>query len=479
MNKSTNRDWKSHSRTRSYGYPLMSIVDEDESTTVITPDGKSQQWDQWLKKRKQTHFRDEGNFPLTASSRFFAAPKHRTAMGEYIVPEGGKPLSGLDFQLPGPLDYSPEYKQVLSSAPEWSMPGRDERVQRSVTPGPNSYDTSSPMEWNRRKVVLSSRPSPTSRERHGPFEVGPSSYAITQHCIGTNGPRYSIPKAKRDETATGFEYTLLSQPDPLRFTTPAPNQYDVKECQRHRAPVTVITGLPPAGKKKTWPAPCDYFPINQSKSPGGVSMGTTYFTKDRNNVPGPKYDIPQLMGTGPSFTMAYAREPKMRVVSGLLSHPEVKPGPNAYDTRPKRPKRVGFSIRSRTIPTYPASINGIDNTLNKGSPGPAAYFPHHIGDIGEEKRGPDFGRQYLKLEDASGSPGPSDYAPQMIDTRLGNTMTGRWTNPRPPVLPGYEYPPNGVTKNGLSRFSGFTFSSRRSPQIFNPLSRRPRSARAD
>lgn len=48
-----------------------------------------------------------------------------------------------------------------------------------------------------------------------------------------------------------------------------------------------------------------------------------------------------------------------RVVSGLLSHPEVKPGPNAYDTRPKRPKRVGFSIRSRTIPTYPASINGI------------------------------------------------------------------------------------------------------------------------
>lgn len=52
-------------------------------------------------------------------------------------------------------------------------------------------------------------------ERHGPFEVGPSSYAITQHCIGTNGPRYSIPRAKRDETATGFEYTLLSQPDPL------------------------------------------------------------------------------------------------------------------------------------------------------------------------------------------------------------------------------------------------------------------------
>lgn len=52
-------------------------------------------------------------------------------------------------------------------------------------------------------------------ERHGPFEVGPSSYAITQHCIGTSGPRYSIPKAKRDETATGFEYTLLSQPDPL------------------------------------------------------------------------------------------------------------------------------------------------------------------------------------------------------------------------------------------------------------------------
>lgn len=34
-----------------------------------------------------------------------------------------------DFQLPGPLDYSPEFKQVLSSAPEWSMPGRDERVQ--------------------------------------------------------------------------------------------------------------------------------------------------------------------------------------------------------------------------------------------------------------------------------------------------------------------------------------------------------------
>ncbi|XP_025106442.1 uncharacterized protein LOC112571577 [Pomacea canaliculata] len=229
--------------------------------------------------------------------------------------------------------------------------------------------------------------------------------------------------------------------------------------------------------------------------------------KCERRAPSPGYYMPER-------TYSHKEKTAMHTILPERT-PEVKPGPNAYDTRPKRPKRVGFSIRSRTIPTYPASINGIDNTLNKGSPGPAAYFPHHIGDIGEEKRGPDFGRQYLKLEDgprpapwdygaidcktlstkprapaytlparchdkkASGSPGPSDYAPQMIDTRLGNTMTGRWTNPRPPVLPGYEYPPNGVTKNGLSRFSGFTFSSRRSPQIFNPLSRRPRSARAD
>ena len=76
------------------------------------------------------------------------------AMGEYIPPEGGKPLTQLAIPLPGAADYSPSISLTKPSAPQYSIVGKPKDTSSDDFPGPNKYKTEGNMVWRDRGFPL-------------------------------------------------------------------------------------------------------------------------------------------------------------------------------------------------------------------------------------------------------------------------------------------------------------------------------------
>jgi hypothetical protein len=75
------------------------------------------------------------------------ATNRRTPMGEYIIPDDGRPLTQQAFPSPGPSDYHPKPDLCFSFPPRYSIVGKSKQDGKNENPGPDQYDTSQPMEW--------------------------------------------------------------------------------------------------------------------------------------------------------------------------------------------------------------------------------------------------------------------------------------------------------------------------------------------
>lgn len=101
---------------------------------------------------------------------------NRTAMGEYIPQDNGKPLTQLAIPLPGAADYSPSISLTKPSPPQYSIVGKPKPPPFDPFPGPNKYKTEGDMVWRDRGFPLIGK---SKSDRHETCSLGPAAYLLT------------------------------------------------------------------------------------------------------------------------------------------------------------------------------------------------------------------------------------------------------------------------------------------------------------
>merc|ERR1712038_2170108 len=121
--------------------------------------------------------------------------RNRTAMGEYIVKSGCKPLTSLGAGNPAPSDYYPKMDLAKPAAPQYSIAGPYKALKQPYNASPADNYTRKPLEWPDCKLTLKSKgktkPYDVRADAHLNDSVGPMKYHVSK-TIGSGGPSHSM-----------------------------------------------------------------------------------------------------------------------------------------------------------------------------------------------------------------------------------------------------------------------------------------------
>lgn len=329
---------------------------------------------------------------------FDRSPRQRTAMGNYIVPEGGEPLTRLEaYPSAGPADHTlPPVNLYLHKNPEWSIPIRClYQFKGSCAPPPNTYDVPDMVAINQKTRFSFGRRLKHNRKLvAGPCRRGPT-YNVRNYAVGKAGPKYSVPRAARGKVVTGPPNSLITPDDTPGYRRSEAEPFD-DSLTRPRAPQALITSRPLAklGDKK--PGPATYSLPDKSEGPQH-SFGLALKTQ-RHDIaqpaPNTYYPKPHL-GDAPKFSIvsrkipkeprrapspfAYMREREYFHKEGIHMGfilperpPDKVPPCTAYTLRTDKVGPPCASIKSRVKIPFPCSLNAMDAAVGI-SPGPAAH----------------------------------------------------------------------------------------------------------
>ncbi|KAK7503331.1 hypothetical protein BaRGS_00005252, partial [Batillaria attramentaria] len=305
---------------------------------------------------------------------------HRTAMGDYVVPEGGKPLTSLAAELPSPTTYSPSANPVQHTYPQWSIYSRTIYEPKAAKkPAPNRYMMPEVLNWKRKKVPLSAKIKVNRKLIAGPCKAGPAGYMVDNFNCGKLGLKHSMTKGRRGPVMPGPPNSLVEPCETPGFKTPGP-QYDIQGFDDYRPHAfhATFTSVPKQRIKEPWPAPVDYWPdVPGAAKPPRWSMGLALRKKKKAEGPGPNaYTIQSTIGDGPAYSItmprpnnpprrapsptAYMREREYFHKEKIQFHmrpPEMKrdtkPGPDKYYTRKEPDPHDGYSLKAWVKPSIP------------------------------------------------------------------------------------------------------------------------------
>ncbi|XP_041485815.1 uncharacterized protein LOC121432054 [Lytechinus variegatus] len=298
----------------------------------------------------------EDTFPLETR------PMHtRTAMGDYIVPKGGKPLTQHAFPSPGPGDYLPNHELTQQAAPQYSIVGRSKYDGKQKAPGPGDYNTSGDLIWNVKSVTLKAKGKTMITEEVIDPEntIGPA-HNVRYLNTGKHAPKPSISSRHRPEANVGHPSNALSGIATSGLPTPGPNAYSPKITDK--------------GK-------CKSFGIlhRHGRSVQASSLG-----------PGPAAYSIREKSTKSGYSLAKRLRADWQVSNG-------SPAPNSYNVASKIGKGLAMSIRSRQ--PYEHKSFG---------PSPNSYF---LRDSMKYSDAPSATMTYRPFEsDEVSSPGPTHYS---------------------------------------------------------------------
>eukprot|EP00057_Strongylocentrotus_purpuratus_P001163 XP_001195223.2 PREDICTED: uncharacterized protein LOC756458 [Strongylocentrotus purpuratus] len=291
-------------------------------------------------------------------------PVHtRTAMGDYIVPKGGKPLTQHAFPSPGPGDLMPSHQITQRAAPQYSIVGRSKTDTRKKAPGPGDYNTSGDLVWKIKTVTLKEKGTTmiTEEIQDRGNTIGPANINVSYLNTGKHAPKPSISSRHRPGANVGHPSNALSSGTATNgLPTPGPNAYFPKITDK--------------GK-------CKSFGIlnQQRRAVQGESLG-----------PGPAAYSVKDSSTKSGYSLAKRLRADWQVSSRT-------PAPNSYNVGSKIGKGLAMSIRSR--PSYEPKTFG---------PSPNSYF---FRDSMKNSDAPFATMTYRPFESENDStPGPTHYS---------------------------------------------------------------------
>lgn len=449
----------------------------------------------------------------------------RDAMGQYIVPTDGKPLTSLGNPTPGPADYLPLIS-TKTSLPHYSISGKYKPQKANENPGPSDFSTSGSLIWKNKKVTIKGRSKCYFDEEAGKYctVIGPAKYNSKYDQCGSNcGPKFSIARRQRSEVYTGPPNSQVQPVDSQGFQTPGPN-YRPNSSYFGRGHKKSF-GVARTSVWKYSPGPSDYIVQEKSRGPSysfGCKLPPPPSVQRSINKDSPSpntYDVGTTIGKATSVIIASRKDEQEKDKSGpspatyFLSNsllcdnrattlaykwfdPEEppRPGPADYSlTKANLRKTPMFSNRQKTKPSYPESLNYTAKDA-KELPGPGSYSTrkkfstndspaYKIGEKLKEKidenpapnkyeyekrksEGPAFsmGKRF-EIPNSRTSPGPASYVPRDQDDGAPKySITGRSHDSKVDEGPG----PNAYSLNTDPRPDvGTTLKSRASPFVYS------------
>ncbi|XP_038054032.1 uncharacterized protein LOC119726447 [Patiria miniata] len=296
----------------------------------------------------------------------------RTAMGEYIVPKDGKPLTQLAIPLPGPADYDPKIDLTRRTRPQFSIVGRTKQVKAPPIPGAADYDTLGDLIWKDKKKTLKDKgktcPHGTTPSHHLTCSPGPAGYRVTHTDTGKHAPRISVASRHLDGVNVGHPNSLVQPVDTHGVQTPGSSHYH-PESHALNDQIHKSFGINRKICNKTLgPGPAGYTIQEGQQGPAhSLSKRLPAKWQQVTDYPAPNvYDVGTTMGKGVAMGIR-SRQP--------LQQKYWVPSPNTYILRdPLRYSdapvaSVTYRPFSPTLKTWPspAHYKPTDATLPKSS----------------------------------------------------------------------------------------------------------------
>lgn len=150
---------------------------------------------------------------------------NRTAMGEYIVNPGEKPLTSLGNPGPGPANYNPCPNLTKESAPQYSIVGKQKVKEHGRgLPGPSDYGTSGDLIW-KKQYAIKGRATCYFDEEASKYctVIGPAKYNVRHKQFGLEGFKYSMAHKQPGDIITGPPNNIVQPSDTHGYATPGPN----------------------------------------------------------------------------------------------------------------------------------------------------------------------------------------------------------------------------------------------------------------
>ncbi|XP_071960710.1 uncharacterized protein [Antedon mediterranea] len=333
----------------------------------------------------------------------------RSAMGEYIVPNGEVPLTQQAIPLPGPADYQPKVYLTSPLKPQYSIVGRPKPAKLPQHPGPADYKTTGDMTWRDRHVTLKSKgktcPHGLKPDHHLTCSLGPAGYAVQYNDTGKHAPRVGMSYRHAEGVNAGHPSQLVQPVDTYGVKTPGPNAYRPKSPTRGpkksfgsgRRINAETLGPGPAGytiqdTSVIGPAyslskrlPSEWQKVSDSPSANKYNIGTTIgkgvamsihsrqplrkSDEDPKNIgPSPNaYVMRDLMtySYAPAYTMTY---------KPFENNEKSEPSPAHYKPSSRTlPKAAAFSCGRHCKPCFPDILEYPNMAKNNTTPGPGAY----------------------------------------------------------------------------------------------------------
>ncbi|KAJ3122859.1 Katanin p60 ATPase-containing subunit A1 [Nowakowskiella sp. JEL0407] len=477
--------------------PTKTEISESMSKSNVSSVGKD---------KSESEKGNSKNFKVNDRARVF----HRTPMGEYIPPKGGKALSSLATPTPGPLSYTPK---LPSNSVQYSILGKKHEPEKSESatncgPGPAKYNIrkwkmreeltydkgpewSLGVKFNEKPSELKDTPSPfTYNDEHGmtgkdSTKISISGWSPTIY-YETPGPDRYLPGS---EFAKGPKYSFGLKPEMKDEITPGPQDYNVPNVLPSSLTAPKYTIRPFVGEKvfddkedAFRPGPNEYYP-KLLETEKAASLKGYYKETKSMKTPGPaNYIIPNTLFNGPQYSLTG------RSLEDEFT--EYPPGPTDYnpvvDQVVYRSPSFSFGARRPLISSWKAdagpgtyspkdrqirgnlapkvTLKSRHSTKITPSPGPADYDTSAINvpsfsqliKMGEKV---DYQSKLLTMQE---TPGPASYAvkPLAVTKKAGPqyTLAKRLVEPKHTLTPG----PNSYSANPKMDGPKITFKSRQS-----------------
>ena len=322
----------------------------------------------------------------------------RNAMGEYIVPKGGRPLTAQVYTSPSGLDYKPTTKLTLPRAPEFTLKGQLNPLSKPPLPSPSDYQTGRDLVWSKDKNVTLKKkdvtwPYNTRKEAHVTCSLGAGAYMLTEGNFGSGQKKPCSAKYK-GRVQAGPPNALVQPCDTEGFQTPGPAYWPRPDTGRKSS---IGSQFKKDQGETLGPGPATYtLPDEEIPAP---LIGELLYGLSEPQKPGPNaYTVPACVGTGPKKTFGQKHMEKKIPLTPAPNHYKVgrpesavstsmtyrafpaksdkKPGPGDHtpEVQAALLRNPEYSCRENCVPVFPDILQYTEHqTLDV--PGPGSYEP--------------------------------------------------------------------------------------------------------
>ncbi|XP_052067378.1 uncharacterized protein LOC127706754 isoform X1 [Mytilus californianus] len=254
---------------------------------------------------------------------------NRTAMGEYIVNPGEKPLTSLGNPGPGPANYNPCPNLTKESAPQYSIVGKQKVKEHGRgLPGPSDYGPSGDLIW-KKQYVIKGRATCYFDEEASKYctVIGPAKYNVRHKQFGLEGLKYSMAHKQPGDIITGPPNNIVQPSDThvrkLSIASePLPGQYFMNSVMDFRTSTSRTASV------------LDRYTSYSSMQPNHELLSPRFFA----GTPAPnQYHLKSSIGLQPGTSMKGNRRRNFDRAKADCSFllPELIdgfPSPNSYNT---------------------------------------------------------------------------------------------------------------------------------------------------